>query len=128
MTVWYKYFIVATCFLLAMPIKAQSLDCNNAASAFYLADITDSTYVSTARYAMTYDFMDSLVNLQMDIYRPGPKDNIPFNGSKPAVILLYGGGFKQRGDIQSGFFVEMANYLAKKGFVVSVPYYRTGWN
>jgi acetyl esterase/lipase len=132
MSVWFRFFpaIVLLIPTLLLPVKradAQTLDCNSTSSPFYLADVADKSYMTTARFATVLDYRDSITFLNMDIYRPGSQGDNTLNGKKPAMIILYGGGFKQRGSTRSPFIVDLAQYLARKGFVVSAANYRVGW-
>lgn len=132
MNVWFglfpRIFLLFFVIIISVhPATSQVLDCNSSSSPYYLTNITETTSLNTVRYATALDYRDSVALLNMDIYRPGSPGDNTFPAKKPAVILLYGGGFKQRGNTRSPFLVEMAEYLAKKGFVVSVANYRVGW-
>lgn len=70
-------------------------------------------------------------NLKMKVYKPSGD----VQTSRPLVIILHTGNFLPRylnqsttGDWDDKAIVELANRFAKRGFVVSTPRYRLGWN
>lgn len=99
---------------------------------------TDVTVTSNVPYGENYTVLtfattghSSLQPLVMDYYEPTGDTE----AERPLVILLHTGNFlpnpqngSTTGTMRDSFIVEVANRLAKTGYVVAVADYRTGWN
>ena len=99
---------------------------------------TDVTVTSNVPYGQNYTVLtwgstgqSVLQPLVMDYYEPTGDTE----AERPLVILLHTGNFlpnpnngSTTGTMRDSFIVEVANRLAKTGYVVAVADYRTGWN
>lgn len=73
-----------------------------------------------------------VADLWMDVYTPPASDTV---SARPLVILIHTGSFLPKysngsptGSKVDSSIVEIANRFAQKGYVVSAPAYRMGWN
>jgi acetyl esterase/lipase len=135
MNVWYKYSNTNLfCSLLVLifnvffleTLHAQQLNCNQANGNFSNQPIATQVTVLTQVYREAPDYKGENVRLAADIYRPVINWSNEQLRQRPLVILLFGGGLKF-GSRKTGVLPIMADYLAKRGYVVVCPDYRLGW-
>jgi acetyl esterase/lipase len=92
-----------------------------AAEGRYIAEVFDETIVEGGvSYRDTTDVEARPISLQLDVYAPCGDDC----RDRPAVILLHGGSFLPRFNRQQPHLVELAEALARHGYVVVTPDYR----
>jgi hypothetical protein len=104
----------------------------------YVDEIFTDVTVSQHIYGQNYTIITvpttggaALQPLAMDFYEPTGDTET----ERPLVVLLHTGNFLPNpqngsvsGTMKDSFIVEVANRLAKTGYVVAVADYRAGWN
>lgn len=98
----------------------------------YIDEIFSVSMTDSVMYAKNYSVLyDTIIDLDMDIYEPTGDTET----ERPLAILVHGGSFLPKhtnglaaGDRNDKSMVELANRLAKRGWVVANIDYRTGWN
>lgn len=92
-----------------------------AAEGRYREEVFDKTIVTGGvSFRDTTDVEARPISLHIDVYAPGGDDC----RDRPAVVLLHGGSFLPRFNRQQPHLVQLAEALARHGYVVVAPDYR----